>query len=385
MRGRAAGVRQRLLLRADVPRREEQDAPPPRRVLDGRARGRVHGPRRRHGSGRGLPRRSSWSACSRTRREELKVLERDIAKLERVQKPFPRITYDEAIELLQKNGHAESQVGRRLRRRRGDGRSREQFDRPVIVHRYPTASKAFYFKRDPSDPTLALDMDVLAPEGYGEIIGGGQREDDLAKLEAASTSTSCRARPSSGTSTCAATAPSRTRASGSASSAPCLDLRAAPRSGDDSFSALDGKDRTVIKSRDEIPYLLIRSPPRIRLRRQNQQQRISRYGDEYVARDGACARDRVQRSSERRLHVTDGAPGDGHDPSWRHSPLCRHRVAHRGEGERRARRLQHGVFGYRGGQRRSPDFGPIASRIARCAIRRPAAARPSRATPPRSW
>ena len=60
----------------------------------------------------------------------------------------------------------------------------QQFDRPVIVHRYPMDLKAFYFKRDPSDASLALNMDVLAPEGYGEIIGGGQREDDLATLEA---------------------------------------------------------------------------------------------------------------------------------------------------------------------------------------------------------
>ena len=59
-----------------------------------------------------------------------------------------------------------------------------RFDRPVIVHRYPASLKAFYFKKDPNDPRVALGMDVLAPEGYGEIIGGGQREDDLAKLEA---------------------------------------------------------------------------------------------------------------------------------------------------------------------------------------------------------
>jgi asparaginyl-tRNA synthetase len=60
-----------------------------------------------------------------------------------------------------------------------------QFDRPVMVHRYPAAMKAFYFKKDPADPRVALGCDVLAPEGYGEIIGGGQREDDLSKLEAA--------------------------------------------------------------------------------------------------------------------------------------------------------------------------------------------------------
>ena len=60
-----------------------------------------------------------------------------------------------------------------------------KFDRPVVVTHYPISLKAFYFKRDPSNPELALNMDVLAPEGYGEIIGGGQREDDLAQLEAA--------------------------------------------------------------------------------------------------------------------------------------------------------------------------------------------------------
>ena len=60
-----------------------------------------------------------------------------------------------------------------------------KFDKPVMVHRYPSAVKAFYMKRDPQDPKVALAVDVLAPEGYGEIIGGGQREDDLATLEAA--------------------------------------------------------------------------------------------------------------------------------------------------------------------------------------------------------
>ena len=119
-----------------------------------------------------------------TRREELKILERDVGKLERVTAPFPRITYGEAIVILQANGHAEAKVGDDL------GADEEtvissQFDRPVIVHRYPMDLKAFYFKKDPADPLLALNMDMLAPEGYGEIVGGGQREDDLAKLEAA--------------------------------------------------------------------------------------------------------------------------------------------------------------------------------------------------------
>jgi asparaginyl-tRNA synthetase len=118
-----------------------------------------------------------------TRRPELAVLERDTAALERVQKPFPRIRYAEAIEILQAAG-----TGAKW----GDdfGGDEEtvissKFDRPVVVTHYPMELKAFYFKRDPADPSLALNMDVLAPEGYGEIIGGGQREDDLATLEAA--------------------------------------------------------------------------------------------------------------------------------------------------------------------------------------------------------
>ena len=116
------------------------------------------------------------------RNQELRVLERDTAKLERVQKPFPRIGYGEAIERLQQKGFPVAwgdDFG-------GDEETAlsEEFDRPVMVHRYPLASKAFYMKQDPADARLALCVDVLAPEGYGEIIGGGQREDDLARLEA---------------------------------------------------------------------------------------------------------------------------------------------------------------------------------------------------------
>jgi asparaginyl-tRNA synthetase len=116
------------------------------------------------------------------RRPELAALERDLAKLERIQLPFPRVTYGEAVERLQQKGFpiawgddfgADEETA-----------LSEQFDRPVMVHRYPLASKAFYMKADPADPRLALCVDVLAPEGYGEIIGGGQREDDLALLEA---------------------------------------------------------------------------------------------------------------------------------------------------------------------------------------------------------
>ena len=111
---------------------------------------------------------------------ELKVLERNTRFLENVKKPLPRITYDEAVEILKKKnpkfewgndfGGADETI------------ISEQFDRPVIVHRYPSKIKAFYMKRDPDRPDLALAMDVLAPEGYGEIIGGSQREDDLDTL-----------------------------------------------------------------------------------------------------------------------------------------------------------------------------------------------------------
>ena len=94
------------------------------------------------------------------------------------------------------------------------------FDRPVLVHRYPIECKAFYMKADPADPRVALCVDMLAPEGYGEIIGGGQREDDLATLEAKIRAAQPAARtPSAGTSTCAATARCRTPASAWASSA----------------------------------------------------------------------------------------------------------------------------------------------------------------------
>jgi asparaginyl-tRNA synthetase len=113
-------------------------------------------------------------------KELVSVLERDVSKLKNVQAPFPRITYEEAIERLKAAGHP-AKFGDDFG---GDEETvlANQFDRPVIVHRYPVELKAFYFKRDP-DPRLALGMDVLAPEGYGEIIGGGQREDDLETLE----------------------------------------------------------------------------------------------------------------------------------------------------------------------------------------------------------
>jgi len=116
------------------------------------------------------------------KQEELKVLERDTSKLEMVKRPLPRISYDEALEILKRNG-IDFQWGNDL------GATDEtvisnQFDRPVMVHRYPSEVKAFYMKRDPENDKLALAVDVLAPEGYGEIIGGSQREDNLEVLQA---------------------------------------------------------------------------------------------------------------------------------------------------------------------------------------------------------
>jgi len=111
------------------------------------------------------------------RRPELKILERDTTKLESVQAPFPRISYDEAVKRLQAQGLPMEWGG-------DFGGPDEtalsqQFDRPVMVHRYPAAIKAFYMKPDPERSELALGVDVLAPEGYGEIIGGGERLADL--------------------------------------------------------------------------------------------------------------------------------------------------------------------------------------------------------------
>ena len=115
------------------------------------------------------------------RGEELKVLDRDTAKLEQVSRPFPRITYDAAVERLAALG-SDIAWGSDLG---GDDETllASEFESPVFVHRYPSAVKAFYMKEDAQDLRLALCMDLLAPEGYGEIIGGGQREDDLAVLQ----------------------------------------------------------------------------------------------------------------------------------------------------------------------------------------------------------
>jgi asparaginyl-tRNA synthetase len=111
------------------------------------------------------------------RPHELKVIERDTSALERVRAPFPRITYDDAVRRLQAKG-LPIQWGGDFGGPDETALSAE-FDRPVMVHRYPAAIKAFYMKPDPERSDLALGVDVLAPEGYGEIIGGGERLADL--------------------------------------------------------------------------------------------------------------------------------------------------------------------------------------------------------------
>jgi asparaginyl-tRNA synthetase len=112
--------------------------------------------------------------------EELKTLERDVSKLENVKRPFPRITYREAIELLQSKGMSVN-FGDDLG---GDEETviANSFDRPVMISRYPTAIKAFYMQPDPKDPDVVLALDMIAPEGYGEIIGGSQRIHDYTLL-----------------------------------------------------------------------------------------------------------------------------------------------------------------------------------------------------------
>ncbi len=114
-------------------------------------------------------------------KEELKTLERDTSALERVRRPFPRLTYDEAVKLLHDKG-LPFEYGNDLGAPDETAIS-ESFDRPVMIHRWPAAVKAFYMARDAANPALALGVDVIAPEGAGEVIGGGQRSIDLADLE----------------------------------------------------------------------------------------------------------------------------------------------------------------------------------------------------------
>ncbi|MGI6381013.1 MAG: asparagine--tRNA ligase [Anaerolineae bacterium] len=119
--------------------------------------------------------------CLEERAEELKTLERDTQPLETIQPPFARISYNDAIALLVKSDDP-------LPWGEDFGAPHEthvasQFDKPVFVHRYPAQCKAFYMEADPDDPRLSLSVDLLAPEGYGEIIGGGQRTASLELLE----------------------------------------------------------------------------------------------------------------------------------------------------------------------------------------------------------
>ncbi len=118
--------------------------------------------------------------CLEHCQEELKTLERDTTSLEKVRVPFPRITYSEAADILERKG-ADFQRGSDFG---GPDETMisEEFDRPVMIHRWPADIKAFYMKRDDVNPELALGVDMIAPEGYGEIIGGGQREDDYDTL-----------------------------------------------------------------------------------------------------------------------------------------------------------------------------------------------------------
>lgn len=128
-------------------------------------------------------------------RKELEILGRDISKLENVKKPFPRITYDEAVDILikkdipliRKTSNGEEQI-RPFPWGEDFGAPHEEaivedYDKPVMVHRWPAEAKSFYMKRDPANPKIALGVDVLAPEGFGEIIGGSQREDNFEELE----------------------------------------------------------------------------------------------------------------------------------------------------------------------------------------------------------
>ena len=122
-----------------------------------------------------------------TRIEELKILERDTAKLEAIVPPFPRMHYDDAVKLLHE-GHAKGAMEARFEWGGDFGAPDEtylsaNYNKPLMVHHYPAEVKAFYMARDPERPELALGVDVLAPEGYGEVIGGGERATSLEFLK----------------------------------------------------------------------------------------------------------------------------------------------------------------------------------------------------------
>ena len=117
--------------------------------------------------------------CLEKRQADLKTIGRDISKLEKIEPPFPRVSYDEAVKMLQE-AHSKGGIENKFEWGGDLGSPDEtylssQFDKPVMVHRYPADVKAFYMEPDPQRPELALCVDVLAPEGYGEIIGGSQR------------------------------------------------------------------------------------------------------------------------------------------------------------------------------------------------------------------
>ena len=173
------GVGQGLQLRADLPRGEIEDAPPSHRVLDGRAGGRLRHARRPDGAGRGLRHLHRASAAGDAAARSWRPSGATSRSWRRSTTPFPRISYDEAVKMLQE-GHAKGELENKFEWGGDFGSPDEtyissQFDRPVMVHRYPAAVKAFYMEPDPERPELALCVDVLAPEGYGEIIGGSQR------------------------------------------------------------------------------------------------------------------------------------------------------------------------------------------------------------------
>jgi asparaginyl-tRNA synthetase len=119
-------------------------------------------------------------SVAKNRTRELSLIERDVTSLVKITPPFPRITYDDAIKVLQKAGNP-AKWGDDFG---GDEETiiSKEFDRPVIIHRYPTAMKAFYMATDPARPELSLSFDMIAPEGYGEIIGGGERLADYDTL-----------------------------------------------------------------------------------------------------------------------------------------------------------------------------------------------------------
>jgi asparaginyl-tRNA synthetase len=120
------------------------------------------------------------------RRKDLDTIGRDVTKLEKIEAPFPRITYDEAVAML-KEGHKKGELENDFEWGGDLGSPDEtyisnKFDRPVMIHRYPVEVKAFYMEPDPQNPKVALCVDVLAPEGYGEVIGGSQRMGSYEKL-----------------------------------------------------------------------------------------------------------------------------------------------------------------------------------------------------------